>query len=47
MADKFVVDTLVSLFKNEIKNTINVNDTEIVVTLKDGSRVKISAKKES
>jgi len=45
LADKFVIDTLVSLFKNEIKNTISFNDTEIIVTLKDGSRVKISAKK--
>ena len=45
MADKFVIDTLISLFDAEIKNHIKFNETEIIVVLRDGSRIKISAKK--
>lgn len=44
MADSFVIGVLVSFFEDEIKNTITHTDTEIIVELDNGKKVKISAK---
>lgn len=44
MVAKFVIDTLVSMFNEEIFNEIKHMRNKIVINLKDGSRVKISTK---
>lgn len=44
MANTFVIDALVSFFQDEIVNDITYSDTEIIVKLDNGKKVKISAK---
>ncbi len=44
MANNIIIDSLVSVFNNEISNEIQEKDNKIIITLKDGSKVKITAK---
>ena len=44
MANKFIIDTLITFFKYEIKNKITYTDNEIIEITKDKTRVKISTK---
>lgn len=44
MNSKEVLKTLVTYFMAEIKNTITINDNELIVELSNNQRVKITAK---
>ena len=44
MNSKEVLNTLVTYFMAEIKNTITINDNELIVELSNNQRVRISAK---
>ena len=39
-----VLQTLVTYFMAEIKNTISINDNELIVELSNNQKVKITAK---
>lgn len=39
-----VLQTLVTYFMAEIKNTITINENELIVELADNTKVKITAK---
>lgn len=44
MNSKEVLNTLVTYFMAEIKNTITINDNELIVELSNNQRVRITAK---
>ena len=44
MNSKEVLKTLVTYFMAEIKNTISINDNELIVELSNNQRVRITAK---
>ena len=44
MNEQFVIRTLASYFMSEIKNSITVNNNELIVELADNRKVKITAK---
>ena len=44
MNSKEVLNTLVTYFMAEIKNTITINDNELIVVLSNNQRVRITAK---
>ena len=44
MNSKEVLQTLVTYFMAEIKNTISINDNELIVELSNNQRVRITAK---
>ena len=44
MNSKEVLNTLVTYFMAEIKNTISINDNELIVELSNNQRVRITAK---
>lgn len=45
MSDKFVLDTLKTSFEMEISNNVKCNEEEIIITLKDGTKAKVKARK--
>ena len=44
MNSKEVLKTLVTYFMAEIKNTISINDNELIVELSNNQKVRITAK---
>ena len=44
MNSKEVLQTLVTYFMAEIKNTISINDNELIVELSNNQKVRITAK---